>query len=139
LEVTATDRTRAYWYEQSPASWKKTNRVYKFRPTRTLCTSWRRLNTESRAVYRSIDDYFPLVSPQSREDDCDFDDILRLLERLGPLRTQDELEILIRCKGDRFNMTSHGIYCRDGVEFAGKSPDEWIVAYAMLCELEGSE
>lgn len=121
-------------YEQQPASVSLS--IYKLDHKSTRDGSWHPLNAKTNSRYRIAGGYFQLVAPPEHATDEQTNELLALLDRAGPLETDDELEILVRPSNDGYEMTSHWIYLGPGAGFADFTPKQWNDAYRRLRELE---
>ena len=131
---------KPFWYEQSPLVNAQTiDRVYKFDHKRIVSAEWRLLNDRTLGHYRSVREYFQFVHSEEQMTDGEYGEVLAAIVSVGPLDTDDELEILIRPSPNGFEMTSHWIFLGEGVMFPTFTPEPWNEAYTRLRELEAQE
>lgn len=131
---------KSFWYEQAPLlKAQNIDRIYKFDQQRIVSEEWRPLNNRAQRHYRSIREYFQFVFPEDQMSDSDYAEVLAAIESVGPLVTDDELEILILPGRTGFEMTSHWIFLGEGAKFNTFTPEQWNDAYSKLRELEKSE
>jgi hypothetical protein len=127
----------SFEYEQEKLTAGNTvDQIYKFDHPRVVRAEWQPLNARSRPWYRTVQRYFQFVAPADELTDAEAEEILRLVEAAGPLQVPGAVEILIRRKEDRFEMTSHWIFLGPGAEFTEFSSRPWNEAYQRLVELE---
>lgn len=129
----ATEPDWQFDYEQCPLSalW-----VYKFDHDPIQDGAWHGLNDKGNASYRIVEGTLQFVAFGEAMSDGDRSEVLQRMESCGPLEINGSKEIVIRRKGAQYEMWSHWVLQRDGVELTGLTATEFRDAYRRLLKLE---
>jgi hypothetical protein len=123
-------------YEQAgPRSGSNERGIYKFDHEPISDGEWHELFAGARAWYRYDQARMQFVSAHSEMTDEECREALAILASCGPLDTDWAVEVVIRSKGDRFEMWDRDLGDHSGVEFAGFSPEAFNHAYRELRQL----
>jgi hypothetical protein len=123
-------------YEQCPAEglW-----VYKFDHEPNRDGAWHRLNAQAEGFYRFAGNMLQFVAPVRGLSETVFDEVMRRLAEAGPIETEDELEIEIRCDATHYEMWSHWLLSGAPPRFEELSAEALNDAYGRLRAAEDEE
>jgi hypothetical protein len=112
--------------------------VYKFEQEPIHDGDWHLLNSSGIAHYRIADDIIQFIVKGEGLSQETYDELKDTLKRIGPIDTEDSVEILIRKKADSYDMWSHWVLQQEGVPLRAISAQDIKDAYARLRKLEDS-
>jgi hypothetical protein len=117
-------------YEQCPdpaGRW-----VYKFDHEPQADGRWHRLNAQSSALYCICGGYLRFVDAQNSMPANELAGLLAQLDAAGALKTDGELEIVIRRKQSAFELWSYWLKGDESIVFHELSSETWNDAFRRL-------